>query len=347
MQPPPSLSLSAVNVVSPANVADPIPFNPPHLGRSAIRKLPIMIREDKVVEQVVLQTPSNNFYELGRVLREAIYGQVNHAVALYSLDGTVYQRVNPIRQVAIKVYSQARLRSMRGRTQENPVAELAAMQLIGQHPNVLTALEICHDAENIYSILEFCDGGELYDVIEESGAMPEAFARGFFRQILQGLAHLHQLGIAHRDLSLENVLFSRATNNCKIIDFGMALRLPRDEATGEVYLLPPQGVCGKRNYISPEVIDNRLPFNALHSDIWALGVILFIMLTGVPPVDTATPLDPRFRMVSAGLIGNMLDQWGIALSPLALDLINRTLRPNPSERLSLYEIAEHPWVREG
>jgi serine/threonine protein kinase len=212
---------------------------------------------------------------------------------------------------------------------------------------VLTALEICHDAENIYSILEFCDGGELYDVIEESGAMPEAFARGFFRQILQGLAHLHQLGIAHRDLSLENVLFSRATNNCKIIDFGMALRLPRDEATGEVYLLPPQGVCGKRNYISPEVIDNRLPFNALHSDIWALGVILFIMLTGVPPVDTATPLDPRFRMVSAGLIGNMLDQWGIALSPLALDLINRTLRPNPSERLSLYEIAEHPWVREG
>lgn len=342
MQP---LSLAAINAVT-ANTADPLPFNPPHLGRSAIRKLPIMIREDKVVEQVVLQTPSNNFYELGRVLREAIYGQVNHAVALVSLDGTIYQRANPIRQVAIKVYSQARLRSMRGKTQENPVAELSAMQLIGQHPNILTALECCHDAENIYSILEFCDGGELYDVIEESGAMPEAVARGFFRQILLGLGHLQNLGIAHRDLSLENVLYSRASGNCKIIDFGMALRLPRNEA-GETLLIPPQGVCGKRNYISPEVIDNRLPFNALLSDIWALGVILFIMLTGVPPVDTATPLDPRFRMVSAGLIGSMLDQWGIALSPSALDLITHTLRPNPNERLTLAQIAEHPWVREG
>jgi serine/threonine protein kinase len=342
MQP---LSLSAVNAVS-INTADPLPFNPPQLGRAAIRKLPILIREDKVVEQVVLQTPGNNFYELGRVLREAIYGQVNHAVCLLPLDGTVYQRANPIKQVAIKVYSQARLRSMRGKTQENPVAELSAMQLIGHHPNILTALECCHDAENIYSILEFCDGGELYDVIEESGAMPEAIARGFFRQILVGLAHLQHLGIAHRDLSLENVLYSRATGNCKIIDFGMALRLPRDE-NGEIMLIPPQGVCGKRNYISPEVIDNRASFNALVSDVWALGVILFIMLTGVPPVDTATPLDPRYRMVSAGLIGSMLEQWGIALSPGALDLISRMLRPSPHERLSLLEIAEHSWVREG
>lgn len=329
-----------------ANVADPVPFETPLLGRSAIRKLPIMLKEDKVVEQVVLQTPSNKFYELGRVLREAIYGQVNHAIALIPYDGTIYQRANPIKQVAIKVYSQTRLRAMRGKTQENPVSELAAMQLVGQHPNILTALECCHDTENIYSIMEFCDGGELYDVIEESGAMPECTARMFFRQILSGLAHLQMLGIAHRDLSLENVLYSRTTGNCKIIDFGMALLLPRD-AAGQVMLIPPQGVCGKRNYISPEVIDNRCPFNGLQSDMWALGVILFIMLTGVPPVDTATPLDPRYRMLSEGHIGTMLDQWGITLSSEALDLLSKTLRAIPCERLTAAEVADHPWVRDG
>lgn len=329
------------DILGPA-CAEPVKFREPELGPAAIKRLPVVIREGKVAEQVVLQT-LHSFFELGRVIREAIYGQVNHAIVLGSADGHLFYRTNPPRQVAIKVYSKERLRIMQGQTQENPLNELAAAQHMGPHPHVMVPFEYCSDADNIYAIMDFCDGGELYEIVEESGAMHEHVARGYFKQILLGLAHIHSKSISHRDLSLENVLYSRSTRVCKIIDFGMCLSLPRSDS-GQVMLVPPQGVCGKRNYIAPEVLENRLPYNSQLCDVWALGVILFIMLTGVPPVDAATPLDPRFRMVCSGMIKAMLDQWGITLSLEAVDLLQRILRPVPEQRLTLQQISEHAWI---
>ena len=281
--------------------------------------------------------------------REAIYGQVCHAIALAQVQEGVYQRSFPIRQFAIKVYSKARLKAYHGKTQENPVKELSAMQFIGEHDNVMGQVECCQDRDHVYSVMDFCDGGEVYDLVESSGAMGEGMARSYFRQVVNGLKHLHNMGIAHRDMSLENLMHN-TNGRIFIIDLGMCLRVPMvtDESTYEMRpcKIPPQGICGKKNYIAPEVIENAHHFDATKVDIWALGVILFIMLTGVPPIESATHLDQRYRMVCAGLLGSMLEQWHMAVSPLAVDLISRILRPNPDDRLTLDQILTHPWMLE-
>jgi serine/threonine protein kinase len=154
----------------------------------------------KVLEKLILLTDSNSYYEIGRVLKEAIYGQVNHSFVLFLGDDGMYYRKNPPIQVAIKVYGKARLRAMAQTTQERPLDELSTMQFIGQHPHVMSPVECCADTDYIYLIMEFCNGGELYDVVEELQSLTENVARQYFRHILLGLEHLHNIGIAHRDM---------------------------------------------------------------------------------------------------------------------------------------------------
>ena len=107
----------------------------------------------------------------------------------------------------------------------------------------------------------------------------------------QGLLSLQQKGVCHRDLSLENLVVDEY-NNCQIIDFGMSLRVPYSSNDGSRCdvshgtlrrLIRPQGTCGKILYISPEVFRNVDPFDGFAIDLWAAGVILFIMLVGLPP----------------------------------------------------------------
>jgi hypothetical protein len=116
-------------------IGDPVQPPEPVLIRGIMRKLRVFAGGDRPpVEKVVLHTESNHFYELGRVLREAIYGQVNYGIMLQSRpsDDGVYFRTDPHFQVAIKVYGKNRLRQMQGRTQENPIYEMSTMQFIGQ-----------------------------------------------------------------------------------------------------------------------------------------------------------------------------------------------------------------------
>jgi serine/threonine protein kinase len=293
-----------------------------------------------------METSTGNLFEMGRVLKECIFGQVNHAIGLQRRADGSLSRTNPPQQYAIKIYRRQKLREYHGRTQENPHAEIAGMQFVGPHQNVMSLVECTSDADNVYSIMEFVDGGELFDVLEDEGPMPEARARAVFRDILCGLEHLHTAGVAHRDMSLENVMFSRTTGSSKIIDFGMSLRVPRAEGgAGRVLLIPPQGTCGKRNYISPEVFENAVPFDPQKSDIWALGIMLFILLTGIPPMDCASTVDPRYRLIAAGRLSYLLSQWNVTLSNEVVDLIERILRPLPGDRLTLAQIREHPWMQ--
>ena len=144
-------------------------------------------------------------------------------------------------------------------------------------------------------------------------------------------------------MSLENVLVTK-DGICKIIDMGMCLRVGVNPTTGIIRYMPAQIPCGKKNYIAPEVIIGQNPFNPLLSDVWATGVMLFILVTGVPPMDSAQRLDPRYRMICNNELPAMLEQWGITLSYEIIDLLRKILRPNPLERLSLNEILAHPWM---
>jgi len=314
------------------------------VNQGAMHEVPVQCN-DGVYPRRALVAESGGCYEIGRQLRQAIYGEVRHGMRLeFDAEHRFYRRVQN-GHVAIKIMRKARIAERQGRTQENPLNEIAAMQFISEptgHAHVLRQIECVGDADNLYSIMPYCDGGELFDYVAESGALSEDVARQLFTQFLSGLDYLQQMGICHRDLSLENILISGG-NHCVIIDLGMCLRLPRGE-DGSYMLVRPQGTCGKRNYISPEIVANTQPFHGFAVDMWATGVILFIMLTGVPPVDVASELDPRFRMLVNGQLPELLRQWEFNLSPAAVDLLSQLLTPDWRLRPTIEQVVQHPWV---
>lgn len=113
------------------------------------------------------------------------------------------------------------------------------------------------------------------------------------------------------------------------------------------HLISPQGTCGKWIYMSPEIYQNSEPFDAFAVDMWAAGVILFLMLTGFPPWERACPTDERFHYMTAGYLVQMLTEWEIGLSSDAMDLLQRMLFLDPKDRLSLDQVRAHPWMVNG
>ena len=155
-------------------------------------------------------------------------------------------------------------------------------------------------------------------------------------------------------MSLENILVDEYTTSV-VIDLGMCLRVPYDDGSGEVgdvssgglrRLMQPLIPCGKPNYISPEILQSEEAFDGFAIDLWATGVILFIMLVGLPPWEFARAEDPRYRMVTKGRLAHMLNSWQRPISPLAADLLQKMLMEDPRQRLSLTEVKDHPWVLE-
>jgi hypothetical protein len=234
--------------------------------------------------------------------------------------------------VAIKQVEWKRVHAMRGRLLEDPIKEIAAMQLIGnKHPNVLGSVEVLQDNENLWSVMPYCRGGDLFGVVlevaerrqeneaeEGAGGMLEPVARYWFRQLLFGLHYLQSRGICHRDLSLENILVD--VNHCLVIDMGMCLRVPYycqedpsrtvDVTEGTVRrLIVPMGTCGKKNYMSPEIFANVANFDGFAVDLWAAGVILYIMVTGFPPYDIPCREDERFEIIFQGGLTRQLQAW--------------------------------------
>lgn len=160
------------------------------------------------------------------------------------------------------------------------------------------------------------------------------------------------MGVCHRDVSLENMLVDDFTQTL-IIDLGMALRVPYDDGNGAITdvsagsmrrLIKPLIPCGKPYYMSPEIINSRVSFDGFSIDLFAAGVILFIMLLGLPPWEHAKNDDSRYRMIAHGQLDHLLRSWGRAISPAAQDLLQRMLMEDPRQRLSLVEVRDHPWV---
>ena len=142
------------------------------------------------------------------------------------------------------------------------------------HPNIIKLYEIFEDNDRYYLITELCKGGELFDEIAKEGSFSEQKAAGIIKQILMSVAYCHDKNVVHRDLKPENVLIDKEQNNTlKIIDFGTATQFKNDELMKEVY--------GTSYYIAPDVLKKR-GYNE-KCDVWSIGVILYILLSGMPP----------------------------------------------------------------
>jgi serine/threonine protein kinase len=168
----------------------------------------------------------------------------------------------------------------------------------------------------------------------------------------KGLSTLQKIKLCHRNLSMEKLLVRG--DECIISSLGWALRVPTSDDGSEVYLLEPQSACGKKpEYIAPEVFRGE-PFDGFAVDLWAAGVVLYLMLFGNDMLFAAPiPEDPKFQEICVhGHLKAVVDKFQ-ALAPdsvkpvsdQAIDLLQNMLRADPAERLTLEEVQEHPWMK--
>nr|ADV78065.1 calcium- and calmodulin-dependent protein kinase [Pellia epiphylla] len=206
---------------------------------------------------------------------------------------------------------------------------------VSPHPNVIHLLDVFDDPTGVHLVLELCSGGELFDRIVSQERYSEAGAARVVHQIANGLHSLHQAQIVHRGLKPENCLFlTRAEDSpLKIMDFGLS---HIDGVTS-----PIVGMFGSIDYVAPEALVKRSMLPA--SDMWSLGVILYILLCGYPPFHARTNKEKQ-NLILAGNFGNFEEASWKTVSSHAKQLISSLLTVDGRQRPSAAEMLRHPWV---
>jgi serine/threonine protein kinase len=265
---------------------------------------------------------------------------------------------------AIKISEWKKIHALRGKHLEDPIKEIAAMQLFGNHhPHIVGTLEVLQDDKCLYTVMPYLGGGDLYGrLIKFTGSrsgngmtgFDETSARIWFRQLLLAVNLLQKKGVCHRDICLENLLLGEDDNIC-LIDPGLSLRIPyTDSETGGVgdvsagtsrRLMVAQGQGGKLMYAAPEIIANETEIDPFATDLWSVGVVLFIMVVGLAPFRWAHPTDRRYASISSGGLRSVVKGLGICISPEACDLLQGFFWADNQKRFTLAEIMRHPWVQ--
>ncbi|CAL4932023.1 unnamed protein product [Urochloa decumbens] len=210
--------------------------------------------------------------------------------------------------------------------------EIQIMHYLSGQKNIVTIKDAYEDGEAVHIVMELCEGGELYHQITK-GNYSEQKAAELMRIIIGIIENCHSLGVMHRDLKPENFLLQDKDDDLsiKVIDFGLSVFFKPGDVFTEV--------VGSPYYIAPEVLHKHYGPEA---DIWTAGVILYVLLSGVPPfwADTRRGVYDKVR---DGHFDLESEKWH-GISDSAKDLIRKMLCPCPSERLKAHEVLKHPWI---
>ncbi|XP_065898472.1 calcium/calmodulin-dependent protein kinase type IV-like [Dysidea avara] len=206
------------------------------------------------------------------------------------------------------------------------------------HDNIIKMHDIYEGTNHLHLVLELVTGGELFDRIVKVGTYSEVVAAKAIQQILQAVQYLHGNGIIHRDLKPENLLYAHPGDDSaiKIADFGMSRMLKPDQ-------VEMMTCCGTPGYVAPEVLLGKMYDGQV--DLWAVGVILFIMLGGYEPFAGDDSSDAKIyqRIIKCEYKFDE-DYWkDITLS--ARDVIAKMLVLEPKSRLTAGQCLDHPWVK--
>ncbi|XP_078447956.1 phosphoenolpyruvate carboxylase-related kinase 1 isoform X2 [Wolffia australiana] len=221
-------------------------------------------------------------------------------------------------------------------TGERFACKSIAKDRLSGHPSVVELKAVFEEEDYVHLVMELCAGGELFHLLERCGSFSEGEARTLFRRLMEVVKFCHDMGVVHRDLKPENILLMNdsPSSPIKLADFGLATFFePGKKLSSTV---------GSPFYIAPEVLGGG--YNQA-ADIWSAGVILYILLSGVPPFWAKTK-SGIFGAVRAANLRFPSDRWG-HISPSAIALISGMLRKDPSLRLTSNQILEHPWMRDG
>ncbi|KAH4049629.1 non-specific serine/threonine protein kinase [Parastagonospora nodorum] len=278
--------------------------------------------------RTTITAPSTGTWTLGKTIGAGSMGKVKLAKHLETGE-----------QVAVKIiprFSQDQHQSAADReradhSKEVRTAREAAIVSLLNHPYICGMRDVVRTNYHWYMLFEFVNGGQMLDYIISHGRLKEKQARKFARQIASALDYCHRNSIVHRDLKIENILISK-TGDIKIIDFGLSnLFSPRSQLKtfcGSLYFAAPELLQAKQ-YTGPEV------------DVWSFGIVLYVLVCGKVPFD-----DQSMPQLHAKIKKGHVDYppW---LSAECRNLIHRMLQTDPTQRLTLTEIMNHPWITKG
>lgn len=214
--------------------------------------------------------------------------------------------------------------------------EIQIMQHLSGQPNIVEFRGAYEDRYSVHVVMELCAGGELFERILAKGHYTERAAASICRAIVNVVHICHFMGVMHRDLKPENFLLASKDEGAmlKATDFGLSVFIEE----GKVY----RDIVGSAYYVAPEVLHRRY---GKEIDIWSAGVILYILLSGVPPFWAETEKG-IFNAILQGEIDFVSDPWP-SISDSAKDLIRKMLTQDPKKRVTSAQVLEHPWLKEG
>uniref|UniRef100_A0A671WUT0 Serine/threonine-protein kinase DCLK2 n=1 Tax=Sparus aurata TaxID=8175 RepID=A0A671WUT0_SPAAU len=290
-------------------------------GRSAALNLVLPSPAAEVVVDEVPAVPSyiSDRYKVGRML-----GDGNFAVVRECVEHSTG------REYALKIINKGKCRGKEHMIQ-NEVAILRRVK----HPNIVLLIEEMDTYNELYLVMELVKGGDLFDAITSANRYTERDASGMLYNLANAIKYLHSLNIVHRDIKPENLLVyehADGSKSLKLGDFGLATVVD-----GPLYT-----VCGTPTYVAPEIITET--GYGLKVDIWAAGVITYILLCGFPPFrGSSDDQEVLFDQILMGQLEFPLPYWD-NVSETAMELIRSMLEVEVDQRYTALQVLEHPWV---
>ncbi|XP_061191501.1 5'-AMP-activated protein kinase catalytic subunit alpha-2-like isoform X8 [Saccostrea echinata] len=254
-------------------------------------------------------------YILGDTLGIGTFGKVKIAT---------HQLTN--HKVAVKILNRQKIKSLDvvGKIKR----EIQNLKLF-RHPHIIKLYQVISTPTDIFMVMEYVSGGELFDYIVKHGKLKEPEARRFFQQIISGVDYCHRHMVVHRDLKPENLLLD-SNLNVKIADFGLSNMMHDGEFL--------RTSCGSPNYAAPEVISGKL-YAGPEVDIWSCGVILYALLCGTLPFDDEH-VPTLFRKIKSGIFA--VPDY---LNKEVVSLLCMMLQVDPLKRATISQIREHEWFQ--
>ncbi|KTF89288.1 hypothetical protein cypCar_00021413 [Cyprinus carpio] len=265
------------------------------------------------------------YYEMGEELGSGQFAIVRKCKE--KSTGTEY---------AAKFIKKRRLSSSRrGVSREEIEREVNILREI-QHSNIITLHDIFENKTDVILILELVSGGELFDFLAEKESLTEEEATQFLKQILDGVHYLHSKRIAHFDLKPENImLLDKNVPNprIKLIDFGIAHQIKDGNEFKNIF--------GTPEFVAPEIV-NYEPLG-LEADMWSIGVITYILLSGASPFLGETKQETLTNISAVNY--DFDEEYFSNTSELAKDFIRRLLVKDPKKRMTIEDSLQHPWIK--
>ncbi|KAL4430220.1 hypothetical protein ABPG74_014779 [Tetrahymena malaccensis] len=252
-------------------------------------------------------------YIIGQNIGEGTFGKVKLGTHIETRE-----------KVAIKILEKDKITEQAD--VERVAREIHILKIL-RHPNIIQLYEIIETQKQLYLIMEYAQGGELFDYIVKNQKINERESCKYIQQILSGVEYLHNLNIAHRDLKPENLLLDHQ-KNIKIVDFGLSNLYKEGELL--------KTACGSPCYAAPEMIQGK-KYEGLCVDIWSTGIIMFALICGYLPFEDQNTSVLYKKIVSGEF---SIPRW---VSTEAKDLMNCILNTDPVKRYKINDIRNHKW----